>query len=82
MTHSQLIRQTHEVVEAFGGELKIDVAVKYGRFKNPSISTVIFTPADDEAVFIIRDESDLKRFETVIKERNNKLKTKNHEDIR
>lgn len=82
MTHSQLIRQTHEVVDAFGGELKIDVSVRYGRFESPLISTGIFRPTDGATTFIIRDENDLKRFETAIKTQNNKLKTKSHEDIR
>lgn len=81
MTHSQLIRQTHEVVDAFGGELKIDVTVRYGRFENPLISTGIFTPTDGATTFIIRDENDLKRFEIAIKEQNNKLKSRSHEAI-
>lgn len=55
MTHSQLIRQTHEVVDAFWGELKIDVYVRYGRFENPLIITGIFTPTDGSTTFVIRD---------------------------
>lgn len=81
MTHSQLIRQTHEVVDAFGGELKIDVSVRYGRFESPLIVGGIFCITGGVTTFIIRDEYDLRRFENSIKTNNNKLKTKSHEAV-